>query len=183
MLVADGKGSSGKSALNTSRPDQLSPSAAEISSHNAVSKSGRAMDQWRRMIAAQGGDARAQLPATREVHTVTADRSGVADRLDAYKVGVAAWRLGAGRARKEDAVSPGAGVVWHARPGDRIQAGEALFDLHSDDVARFPSAMEALEGCVEIGDGVPQPAIVLERVAGDEAARRSGWPATGGSVA
>ena len=79
------------------------------------------MDVWRRMIAAQGGDPDAKLPVAREQHVVTAPSSGVLTRLDAYGVGVAAWRLGAGRARKEDPVQAGAGVELHAKPGDTVR--------------------------------------------------------------
>src|SRR5690606_27121440 len=79
-------------------------------------KDGSAMDVWRRMITAQGGDPDAPLPSARETHTVTAPSTGVLTRLDAYGVGVAAWRLGAGRARKEDPVSSAAGVICHAKP-------------------------------------------------------------------
>src|SRR5581483_1186020 len=94
---------------------------------------GRAMDVWRRMIAAQGGDPLAPLPVARERHVITAPASGVLTRLDALAVGVAAWRLGAGRARKEDQVSAAAGVVMFAKPGDTVHAGQPLLELHADD--------------------------------------------------
>ena len=94
---------------------------------------GSAMDAWRAMISAQGGDPAAPLPTARESHVVPAPASGTLTRLDAMAVGLAAWRLGAGRARKEDAVQAGAGVVWHARPGDEVREGEPLFTLLSDD--------------------------------------------------
>ncbi|MEU1185014.1 thymidine phosphorylase [Streptomyces sp. NPDC005820] len=125
---------------------------------------GKAMDTWRSMIRAQGGDPDAKLPRANEVHTVTADRDGVVERLDAYAVGIAAWRLGAGRARKEDPVSPGAGVVWHARPGDRVRAGQPLFDLHTDDAARIPAALAALDGSVVFGEHHQPSSVVIERV-------------------
>ncbi len=127
---------------------------------------GRAMDVWRRMIAAQGGDPSAELPVAAEKHVVNAPSSGVLTRLDAYAVGVAAWRLGAGRARKEDAVSAGAGVVLLAKPGDSVTAGQPLLELHADDVSRFDRALQALEGGYEIGpDHTPTP-LVLDRVTG-----------------
>jgi thymidine phosphorylase len=129
---------------------------------------GRAMDVWRRMIAAQGGDPDAPLPAAREVHVVPAPASGVLTRLDAYAVGVAAWRLGAGRARKEDPVSPAAGVVMRAKPGDQVTAGAPLLELHTDDQARIDRAVAALDGAVAVGDTAPtRPALVLDRIAGD----------------
>ena len=111
---------------------------------------GSAMDAWRAMISAQGGDVNAVLPVAREQHVVTAPAAGVLTRLDAMAVGMAAWRLGAGRARKEDPVSPGAGVVWHARPGDTVVAGAPLFTLHTDEPARFDRALASLEGGFDI---------------------------------
>jgi thymidine phosphorylase len=129
---------------------------------------GSAMDVWRAMISAQGGDPDASLPVARETHVVTAPASGTLIRLDAMSVGLAAWRLGAGRARKEDAVQAGAGVVWHARPGDAVREGEPLFTLHSDDSDRFDRALEALEDGYDVGDGSsysPAP-LVIDRVAG-----------------
>src|SRR5690606_1005082 len=106
---------------------------------------GSAMDVWRRMIAAQGGDPDAALPVAREQHVVTAPSSGVLTRLDAYGIGVAAWRLGAGRARKEDPVQAGAGVELHARPGDTVTEGQALLTLHTDTPDRFAYALQAVE--------------------------------------
>ncbi|GAA3981924.1 thymidine phosphorylase [Actinomadura viridis] len=129
-------------------------------------RDGSAMDVWNRMIAAQGGDPRAPLPVAREAHELTAPSSGVLTRLDAFGVGVAAWRLGAGRARKEDPVSFGAGIVCHAKPGDKVVAGQPLLSLYADDVARFPRALEALEGAVEIAeDGAADlPPLIIDRV-------------------
>lgn len=117
-----------------------------------VLDSGRAMDSWRAMIAAQGGDPAATLPVAREQQVVVAPRDGVLTRLDALAVGVAAWRLGAGRARKEDVVQAGAGVQWHARPGDRVRAGEPLLTLHTDTPERFERALVSLEGAFDISD-------------------------------
>ncbi|HEX2903618.1 MAG TPA: thymidine phosphorylase [Jatrophihabitans sp.] len=125
---------------------------------------GRAMDVWRRMISAQGGDPSAPLPVAREKHVVTGDRAGTLSRLDAYAVGVAAWRLGAGRARKEDAVSPGAGVVMLAKPGEQVSAGQPLLELHTDDPARFERALQALDGGWEIGSGFAAAPLILDRI-------------------
>jgi thymidine phosphorylase len=127
---------------------------------------GRAMDMWRRMIAAQGGDPDAPLAAAACVHEVRADRSGVLARLDALAVGTAAWRLGAGRARKEDAVSPAAGVVMLAKPGDLLRAGQPLLQLHADDESRIPRALAALEGGIDIGDDYTSRPLVIDRVSG-----------------
>jgi thymidine phosphorylase len=117
-----------------------------------VLRDGRAMDSWRRMIAAQGGDPDAPLPVAPEQHVVTAERSGVLTRLDALAVGISAWRLGAGRARKEDPVSAGAGIEMHAKPGDAVVAGQPLLTLHADDADRFAAALADLDGGVAIGD-------------------------------
>jgi thymidine phosphorylase len=128
---------------------------------------GSAMDVWRRMIAAQGGDPDAALPVAREQHVIAAPASGTLARLDAYAVGVAAWRLGAGRARKEDPVQAGAGVELHAKPGDTVTAGQPLLTLHTDSPERFADAEEALSGAFEIGAGAPaeRRSIVLDRIA------------------
>jgi thymidine phosphorylase len=114
---------------------------------------GSAMDVWRAMVAAQGGSPSARLPVAAETAVVPAPSSGVLTRLDAYAVGVAAWRLGAGRARRGDAVSAAAGVELHAKPGDRVRAGQPLLTLHADDAGRFERAMAALEGAVEVSAG------------------------------
>ena len=129
-------------------------------------RDGRAMDVWRRMISAQGGDPDAPRPVAAEQEVITADGDGVLPRLDALAVGVAAWRLGAGRARKEDPVQAGAGVVIHAKPGDRVTAGQPLLTLHTDTPDRFERAEQALKGCWEIGESAaPAVPLVIHRIA------------------
>jgi thymidine phosphorylase len=115
-----------------------------------VLASGAAMDSWSAMVAAQGGDPDATLPTAREQHVVTAPASGVLTRLDAMAVGVAAWRLGAGRAKLGDDVQAGAGVEWHARPGDEVTEGRPLLTLHTDEPKRFDRALAALDGGFDI---------------------------------
>ncbi|GAA2130724.1 thymidine phosphorylase [Kitasatospora kazusensis] len=131
-------------------------------------RDGSAMDHWRRMISAQGGDVDAPLPVAREQHVITAPASGILTGLDAYGVGVCAWRLGAGRARKEDPVQAGAGVEMHAKPGDTVVAGQPLLTLHTDTPERYDYAIEALEGAVTVSPAgtafTPNP-IVLDRIA------------------
>jgi thymidine phosphorylase len=117
----------------------------------AALRDGRAMDSWRAMIQAQGGDADADLAVAPESETVTADRDGVLVRQEALPFGVAAWRLGAGRARKEDPVDHGAGIDLHAKPGDRVAAGQPLFTMRTSEPGRFARALEALEGAYAIG--------------------------------
>jgi len=113
---------------------------------------GRAMDTWNAMIRAQGGDPTAALPVARETHVVTAPRSGVLVAQEALPFGIAAWRLGAGRARKQDPVQHSAGVDLHAKPGDTVVAGQPLFTLSADEPERFERALEAVEGAYRIGD-------------------------------
>ncbi|MGX1948986.1 thymidine phosphorylase [Streptomyces sp. CB02115] len=129
---------------------------------------GSAMDVWRRMISAQGGDPDATLPVAREQHVVTARSSGVLTRLDAYDVGVAAWRLGAGRARKEDPVQAGAGVELHAKPGDTVTEGQPLMTLHTDTPEKFDYALKALPEAYDVAPAgtsfAPLP-VVRERIA------------------
>ena len=103
------------------------------------------------MITAQGGDPDAALPAPKESQVVTADRDGVLTSQHALPFGIAAWRLGAGRARKEDPVHHAAGIDLHAKPGDAVTKGQPLFTLHTDEPARFERAFEALEGGYSIG--------------------------------
>jgi thymidine phosphorylase len=136
---------------------------------------GSAMDKWRAMIAAQGGDPDAPLPTARESLDVSASATGTLTRLDALAVGIAAWRLGAGRAKKEDPVQAGAGLVMHAKPGDRVTAGQPLMTLLTDDPDRFARAEEALVGGHDIAadsegyesdgpEGAVGHQIVLDRI-------------------
>ncbi|MGW5315250.1 thymidine phosphorylase [Nocardia thailandica] len=129
---------------------------------------GRAMDHWRAMIAAQGGDPEAPLPVARHTETVTATSAGTLTRVDAMDVGVAAWRLGAGRARQGEAVQAGAGVVLHAKPGDTVTAGQPLFTLHTDTPDAFPAALAALADAVSIEptSEYKPGALVLDRLVG-----------------
>jgi thymidine phosphorylase len=126
---------------------------------------GRALARYKDMIAAQGGDPDAPLPGAPHSTTLRAAESGYLRRLDARAVGVAAWRLGAGRARKEDSVSASAGVICLVKPGERVAAGEPVLELRAEDEGRFSRASEALDGAIEIGSKPPaaRPAV-LERI-------------------
>ncbi|TQF05107.1 thymidine phosphorylase [Kitasatospora acidiphila] len=130
-------------------------------------RDGSAMDHWRRMISAQGGDVDAPLPVAKEQHVIAAPATGVLTALDAYAVGVCAWRLGAGRARKEDPVQAGAGVEMHAKPGDTVTAGQPLLTLHTDTPERFDYAIEALAGGIEVspvGTEYTRTPLILDRI-------------------
>ena len=128
---------------------------------------GRALASYRAMIAAQGGDPDAPLPVAKHTTVVAAATTGWLRTLDARAVGVAAWRLGAGRARKEDPVSASAGVICLAKPGDMVEAGQPVLELRGDDPGRFERALEALAGAIEVGAQPPDPADpVLERIVG-----------------
>jgi thymidine phosphorylase len=116
----------------------------------AALKDGRAMDKWRAMISAQGGDPDAKLPVAKETQTVVAESDGVISELDALAVGLASWRLGAGRARKEDPVQFGAGVTLHAQLGDTVKKGAPLYTLHTDEPARFARANETIAKAYKI---------------------------------
>ena len=131
-------------------------------------KDGSAMDHWRRMVTAQGGDPDASLPVARESHVVKAANSGIITTMDAMKVGVSAWRLGAGRSKQGEEVQAGAGIEMHAKPGDYIQAGAPLFTLHTDEAPRFERALEILDGAVDIVENgiVNRLPLVLERIEG-----------------
>ena len=132
-------------------------------------KNGAAMDHWRRMISAQGGDPDATLPVAKEQHVVTAESSGELIAMDAMKVGVAAWRLGAGRSRQGEAVQAGAGIEMHAKPGDRVVTGQPIYTLHTDEPARFQRALEILQGSTRISDSgekVDRLPLIIERIEG-----------------
>ncbi|MDO5049577.1 MAG: thymidine phosphorylase [Actinomycetaceae bacterium] len=132
----------------------------------AALKDGRAMDRWRQMIIAQDGDPDAELPVAKDTHQVVADRDGYLTKLDALAVGVASWRLGAGRAAKGDAVQAVAGIELHAKPGDQVKAGQPLMTLHTETPERFERALESLEGGFEIGAQAPEKreSVVLDRI-------------------
>ena len=128
-------------------------------------RNGKAMDKWRQMISAQGGNPDAELPKARHSHQILATESGFVSRLDALEVGVASWRLGAGRERKEDAVQFGAGVVLNVQIGSRIEAGQPLMTLFTDTEEKFDRAIELAGGAVEISSSsVAQRKLILGRI-------------------
>jgi thymidine phosphorylase len=131
----------------------------------AALKDGRALAVWDAMIRAQDGDPDTEPVTAPLRHAVTAPSGGYLRRLDARAVGVAVWRLGAGRSRKEHAVSASAGAVCLRKPGDLVEAGEPVLELHVDDEARLPDALDALADAIEIGPEPPEPRpLVVERI-------------------
>jgi thymidine phosphorylase len=131
-----------------------------------VLASGAAMDSWRAMIRAQGGDPDAPLPTARETEVLRATADGVVAGIDALDVGLAAWRLGAGRARKEDPVSFGAGIMLKVRLGDPVRAGDVLLELRTDEADRIPAALATASGAVRIAQSAPAPApLLIDRIA------------------
>ena len=128
-------------------------------------RNGKAMDKWRQMISAQGGDPDAELPKAKHSHQILATESGFVSRLDALEVGVASWRLGAGRERKEDAVQFGAGIELNVQIGSRIEAGQPLMTLFTDTEEKFERAIELASGAVEISNSsVAQRKLILGRI-------------------
>jgi len=128
---------------------------------------GRALAAYRTMIAAQGGDPDVQLATARHRVTVAAETAGFVRTLDARAVGTAAWRLGAGRARKEDPVSAAAGVICLVKPGEQVAAGQPVLELRTDDADRIDRARGALAGAITIGSEPPKAADpVIERITG-----------------
>jgi thymidine phosphorylase len=134
----------------------------------AALKNGKAMDVWRTMISSQGGDPDAKLPVAKENTVVRAEKDGTILSMDAMKVGMAAWRLGAGRSRQGESVQAGAGIEIHAKPGEVIKAGSPLYTLHTDVAATFARALESLENSVEIGElpagGIDRLPLIIERI-------------------
>ncbi len=166
--VPAGPAAAGRTAA---RPAAAGPAPAAAPDPVAALADGRALDRYRAMIRAQGGDPDAPLPRAAHAEMVTAPEAGWLVRLDARAVGVAAWRLGAGRARKENPVSPAAGVICLAKPGERVDRGQPLLELRGDDASRFAAAKDALSGAIGIAPAAPDIGpLVLERIAGNPAA-------------
>ncbi|MDO5719916.1 MAG: thymidine phosphorylase [Actinomycetaceae bacterium] len=130
---------------------------------------GRAMDRWKAMVREQGGDPDAPLPVAEHTHDIVAETDGYLSRLDALAVGISAWRLGAGRARKGEQVQAVAGVELHAKPGDRVKRGQPVMTLHTATPERFDRAIDALEGGYDICEEKPavRQSVVLDRIAGE----------------
>ena len=128
-------------------------------------RDGSAMDVWKRMVRAQGGDPDAPLPVAPHAHDVLAEADGVLTHLDALGVGLAAWRLGAGRARQGEPVQASAGVEWFVQPGDRIERGQRLMTLHTETPERIPFALEALQGAFGVGTDVHERLpLIVDRI-------------------
>ena len=130
-----------------------------------VLASGKPREVFEEMVSAQGGDLSKGLPVAEYKKTINASSTGYLSKLDCRSVGVAAWRLGAGRAKKEDSVSPTAGVICLAKPGDYINTGEPVLELHGDRENCFDSAIDALEGAIEISDTTPDDSpLILDKI-------------------
>jgi len=132
-------------------------------------KNGAAMDSWKAMIRAQGGDPDAKLPIAKEKTEVTATSDGTLSSMDAMGVGIAAWRLGAGRSKQGEKVSPGAGIEIHAKPGAMIKKGDVIYTLHADEPARFERALLALDGSFTIsqdGSIAKRLPLIIEKIEG-----------------
>ena len=132
----------------------------------AALKDGRAMDKWNEMIRAQQGDPTAKMQVAKHEHVILAEASGFVNELDALAVGTASWRLGAGRARKEDPVQFGAGIIIHAKRGEKIEKGQPLLTLYTDESERFERAIDALEGGIKIEDVASSSytPLILDRI-------------------
>jgi thymidine phosphorylase len=127
-------------------------------------RNGKAYDKWRQMISAQGGNPDAALPKAQHTHQIMATESGVLSKFDALALGVASWRLGAGRERKEDAVQFGAGIELHAQLGSNVTKGQALMTLHTDTPEKFERAIEIAQTGIEIGSSAPERKLILNRI-------------------
>ena len=132
----------------------------------AALNDGRAMDKWNEMIRAQQGDPTAKMQVAKHEHVILSEASGFVNELDALAVGTASWRLGAGRARKEDPVQFGAGIIIHAKRGEKIEKGQPLLTLYTDESERFERAIDALEGGIKIEDEASSSytPLILDRI-------------------
>jgi thymidine phosphorylase len=132
-------------------------------------KNGSAMDSWKRMIRAQGGDPDAKLPVAKEQVQILADKDGTLSSMDAMSVGIAAWRLGAGRSKQGEKVSLGAGIEIHAKPGAKVNKGDVIYTLHADESARFERAQSALSNSFAIsqdGSVANRLPLIIEKIEG-----------------
>jgi thymidine phosphorylase len=132
-------------------------------------KNGAAMDSWKKMIRAQGGDPDAKLPVAKEQVQILADKDGTLSSMDAMSVGIAAWRLGAGRSKQGEKVSLGAGIEIHAKPGAQVKKGDLIYTLHADESARFQRAQSALQNSIVIsqdGSVAPRLPLIIEKIEG-----------------
>jgi thymidine phosphorylase len=132
-------------------------------------RNGAAMDSWKRMIRAQGGDPDAKLPVAKENVKILADKDGTLSSMDAMSVGIAAWRLGAGRSKQGEKVSFGAGIEIHAKPGAQVKKGDLIYTLHADESARFERAQSALQNSFVIsqdGSVAPRLPLIIEKIEG-----------------
>jgi len=130
-----------------------------------VLASGKPREVFERMVSAQGGDLSKGLPVADYKKTIDASSTGYLSKLNCRSVGVAAWRLGAGRSKKEDSVSPTAGIICLAKPGDYVNAGEPVMELHGDTEKCFDPAIDALEGAIEISDSAPDDLpLILDKI-------------------
>ena len=128
-------------------------------------KDGSAMQVWKKMIIAQGGNPDIEIPVAKQKENIVATQSGYITDLDAYAIGLSAWRLGAGRAKKEDAVSKTAGIICLAKEGDYVEKDQPVLELHIDDSSRLPLAKEALKNAFTISaEPKEKRKIILERI-------------------
>lgn len=127
-------------------------------------RNGRAYDKWRQMISAQGGNPDAELPKASHSEQILAESDGILTQLDALAIGVASWRLGAGRERKEDAVQFGAGIQLHAQLGSRVTRGQPLMTLFTDTPERFERAVEIARTGIEIGSTAIERKLILDKI-------------------
>ena len=128
-------------------------------------KDGTALQVWKKMIIAQGGNPDIEIPVAKQKENIVATQSGYITDLDAYAIGLSAWRLGAGRAKKEDAVSKTAGIICLAKEGDYVEKDQPVLELHIDDASRLPLAKEALKNAFTIGaEPKEKRKIILERI-------------------
>lgn len=165
LEMLQGKGPSDLEEITFALADEMLALCGVKADPRETIANGTALEKWREMVGAQGGDPDAALPEASERKTIPAPRSGFMTKLDARGVGIAAWRLGAGRSQKGDPVDHGAGIVCLAKPGDELDEGQPLLELHTSDPAHFEGAEAALDGAFEIGDEAPEPRpIILERI-------------------
>ena len=131
---------------------------------------GRALEQFRRIVDAQGGDAKRlesgeALPRARLQVPLPGPSGGYVREVDAMGVALAALRLGAGRTRAEDAIDPAVGITGLVKIGERVEAGQPLAVLHANDEGALADAEQQVRAAIQIGhEPVDTPPLVAEIV-------------------
>lgn len=124
-------------------------------------RSGNALRKFKEMVSAQGGDVLAvddidRMPKAMFSRTISADKVGYIHHMDAEKVGISAMLLGAGRKTKDDIIDLSAGILLHKKTGCKVQAGDSIAVLYTNNESLLDSAEQEFLRAVKITNEEPQ---------------------------